>query len=534
MSDSTSLPVPSSETVSSADLTGRQLGGFLLLRRLGRGAMAEVYLAEQASLRRQVAVKVLKSQLATDGNYVKRFHQEAQAAASFMHANVVQIHEVGCVDGLHYIAQEYVQGQNLRELLARHGPPDLKLALAILRQTAAALHQAALRGIVHRDIKPENIMLSRSGEVKVADFGLARVTRDGAALTLTEIGVTMGTPLYMSPEQVEGRPLDPRSDIYSLGVTCYHMLAGTPPFRGDTALSVAVQHLRSQPERLENQRRDLPPALCRIVHRMLAKDPAERYQTALEILRDVRSIRVEGAEDDPLAGEDELETAELAAAVSGRMAATDRLGTLMKTARVELPRRGRRWPLAVLPLTTLAVGVLLAWTARGRDLLADAAAAPTHVPKRISAEAQFLYAELSPDPELAYRAVLEHFGKEDYYVNRAEQQLALLYLLRNDYESAGRSFARLAACDAMLDEPFYAFGLAGQAVVASLEKRPVESAAKLELLWPHLDQLDQTMNRLVAETVRNNMPANLNNSEEWELWIRNTLAPTVDNGAEVQ
>ena len=531
MSDSTALPIPT-DTVSSADLTGRQLGGFLLLRRLGRGAMAEVYLAEQASLRRQVAVKVLKSQLATDGNYVKRFHQEAQAAASFVHSNVVQIHEVGCVDGLHYIAQEYVQGQNLRELLARRGPPDLKLALAILRQTAAALHQAALRGIVHRDIKPENIMLSRSGEVKVADFGLARVTRDGAALTLTEIGVTMGTPLYMSPEQVEGRPLDPRSDIYSLGVTCYHMLAGTPPFRGDTALSVAVQHLRSQPERLENQRRDLPPALCRIVHRMLAKDPAERYQTALEILRDARSIRVEGAEDDPLAGGDELDNAELAATVNGRMAATDRLGTLMKTARA--PRRGRRWPLAALPLAALAVGVLLAWTARGRHMLADAAAAPTHIPKRSSAEAQYLYAELSPDPELAYRAVLEHFGQDDYYVHRAEQQLALLYLLRNDYESAKRSFARLAQCDAVLDEPFYAFGLAGQAVVASLEKRPSESARKLEEMWPHRSVLDPAMNRLVFETARENVPANLENPDEWRDWIEQTQGPPVDNGAEVQ
>jgi len=194
---------------ADADLSGRQLGDFHLLRRLGRGAMAEVYLAEQGSLRRQVAIKVLKSDLAKDETYVKRFHNEAQAAASLVHANIVQIHEVGCLDGIHYIAQEYVRGQNLREWMARRGPPDLRMTVTIMRQVAAALHKAAGQGIVHRDIKPENIMLARTGEVKVADFGLARLAGDGAALNLTQVGVTMGTPLYMSPEQVEGRPLDP-------------------------------------------------------------------------------------------------------------------------------------------------------------------------------------------------------------------------------------------------------------------------------------------------------------------------------------
>ncbi|MCP4514909.1 MAG: serine/threonine protein kinase, partial [Delftia sp.] len=183
---------------------------------LGHGAMAEVYLAEQCRLRRRVAVKVLRQELANDPTYLKRFELEAQAAASLVHANIVQIYEVGRVDRLHYIAQEYVQGQNLMEWITRQGPPDLPHALSIMRQVAAALAKAAQQGVVHRDIKPENIMLTPSGEVKVADFGLARVTREGHAVDLTQIGVTMGTPLYMSPEQVEGKPLDPRSDIYSL------------------------------------------------------------------------------------------------------------------------------------------------------------------------------------------------------------------------------------------------------------------------------------------------------------------------------
>ncbi len=143
-----------------------------------------------------------------------------------MHANIVQIYEVGRIGGCYYIAQEYVQGLNLRQWIARNGPPDLRLSLLIIRQVAAALAKAAEQGVVHRDIKPENIMLMASGEVKVADFGLARLTGTSDGVDLTQTGITLGTPLYMSPEQVEGRPLDPRSDLYSLGVTCYQMLAG--------------------------------------------------------------------------------------------------------------------------------------------------------------------------------------------------------------------------------------------------------------------------------------------------------------------
>src|SRR6185503_1382159 len=201
--------------------------------------MAEVYLAQQLSLGRQVAFKVLNEDLARDPNYVRRFHHEAKAAAALVHGSIVQIYEVGQEDGVHYISQEYVPGRNLGEVIRGSGSMSPALTLDILRQVASALHKAAIHGIVHRDVKPENIMLARSGEVKVTDFGLARVQGDGRA-NLTQIGVTMGTPLYMSPEQIEGRELDSRSDIYSLGVTAYHMIAGQPPFTGDTPLSVAV------------------------------------------------------------------------------------------------------------------------------------------------------------------------------------------------------------------------------------------------------------------------------------------------------
>ena len=281
--------------VVQGDLAGRQLGGYHLLRRLGRGAMSEVYLAEQVSLRRHVALKILKPNLAVQDSYVKRFRLEAQAAASLVHPNIVQIYEVGCADGMHFIAQEYVQGMNLHELLIRRGAPDLRLALTIMRQSAAALAKASERGIVHRDIKPENIMLSGHGEVKVADFGLARLSNEETRLT--QEGYTLGTPLYMSPEQVEGKPLDVRSDIYSLGVTCYHMLAGQPPFRGDTALNVAVQHLKGEADNLAELRPDLPPALCRLIHTMFARKPDDRLASAQALIGELRVIAASSGVD---------------------------------------------------------------------------------------------------------------------------------------------------------------------------------------------------------------------------------------------
>ena len=242
---------------------------------------------------------------------------------------------------MHYIAQEYVEGQNLSQYISRKGTPDVKMGIAVMRQVASALCKAAERGIVHRDIKPENIMLARSGEVKVADFGLARIGRGEESLKLTQVGITMGTPLYMSPEQVEGRPLDPRSDIYSLGVTCYHMLAGKPPFRGDTALSVALQHVRTQPERLENLRPDLPPALGRIIHKMLAKNPDERYQSPRDLLRELRSLQIEGVDLHWPAELDELSSVETAALGSASWQATQRLQSVMSDqARA---RNNRRW-----------------------------------------------------------------------------------------------------------------------------------------------------------------------------------------------
>ena len=314
---------------SLSDLAGRQLGDYRVLRKIGAGGMAEVYLAEQQSLGRQVALKVLPATLATDATYVERFLNEARAAAALVHGNIVQIYEVGQADGVRFIAQEYVRGKNLAELLRREGALQPRLVLDVMRQVVAALGRAAELGIVHRDVKPENIMLSDSGEVKVADFGLARISSSDTK-TLTQVGVAMGTPLYMSPEQIEGRPVDVRSDFYGLGVTCYHLLAGTPPFEGDSALAIAMQHLKTAPRPLENLRDDVPSGLARVIHRMMAKKPSGRYDSATEVMGELRALAQEAAAAGWGDGPEQWSLAEwMQSGASGSMTA-EHLADLMK------------------------------------------------------------------------------------------------------------------------------------------------------------------------------------------------------------
>src|SRR5438874_9286846 len=195
-------PTPGGSAVPEPDLTGRTLGDFQILRRIGQGGMGQVYLAEQRSLKRKVALKILRGEVAANPSSLQRFRAEAEAIARASHANIVQVYAFSEADGLHYMALEYVEGRNLREYLAKKGPPEVLLGLSIMRQVAAALQRASELGIIHRDIKPENILLTRKGEVKVADFGLSRdlLQVEGATVNLTQSHVTMGTPLYMSPE----------------------------------------------------------------------------------------------------------------------------------------------------------------------------------------------------------------------------------------------------------------------------------------------------------------------------------------------
>jgi serine/threonine-protein kinase len=307
--DDVTQPVTPRSTVGSSphgattpDLSGQTLGDFQILRRLGQGGMGQVYLAEQRSLKRRVALKFLRPDLAANPTAVSRFRREAEAVARVTHANIVQVYSINADEPPFFMALEYVEGRNLKEYLARKGPLDAAVGLTIMRQVAAALQRAAESNIVHRDIKPENILLTRKGEVKVADFGLSRVTAGEPDLSLTEEGTTMGTPLYMSPEQAQGRPLDARTDIYSFGVMCYHMFAGQTPFRGKTAVEVALKHVIDEPRSLAEFRPDLPPGLLRLIDRMMDKDPARRPPSGREVIRELGQMGGPTTPSNPFAG----------------------------------------------------------------------------------------------------------------------------------------------------------------------------------------------------------------------------------------
>ena len=265
---------------------GSQLGRYKVLSPLGVGAMAEVYLAQDTKLGRSVALKLLSDKLAIDDSHLHRFEQEARAASSLNHPNILTIFEVGQVRRTHFIATEFIEGQTLRRRLQK-SRLNLSEALDISIQVAAALNAAHAVGIVHRDIKPENIMLRTDGFVKVVDFGLAKLTErtpdesssQSEAPTMlhfdTEPGTVMGTTRYMSPEQARGLPLDNRTDIWSLGVTLYEMIAGRRPFDGQSAGDIIVAILEHDPVPLDRYVRAAPNDLQAVVMKTLAKQADE-------------------------------------------------------------------------------------------------------------------------------------------------------------------------------------------------------------------------------------------------------------------
>jgi eukaryotic-like serine/threonine-protein kinase len=261
-------------------------GRYMIVRKLGAGGMADVYLAEDQELGRRVAIKILNDRHANDAQFIERFRREAKNAAALNHPNIVSIYDRGEAEDTYYIAMEYLDGRTLKELVVGRGPAPVNVAVEYARQILSALRFAHRHGIVHRDIKPHNVLVDREGRVKVTDFGIALA----GTSQMTEAGSIVGTAQYLSPEQARGTEVDQRSDLYSLGVVLYELLTGQTPFDGDTPVEIAMKHLSATPRPPSQIRRDVPRDLDLVVMRALAKDPSARYQSADEMEADLDRV----------------------------------------------------------------------------------------------------------------------------------------------------------------------------------------------------------------------------------------------------
>ena len=264
---------------------------YRVVRKLGGGGMADVYLCEDLTLGRKVALKVLQTRYMGDEQFVERFRREAKAAAGFSHPNLVAIFDWGALDGTYYIVMEYVEGETLKELIRRRGRLSGNEAVTTALGLLAALSYAHTHGVVHRDIKSQNILIDQAGTVKVTDFGIAHAGDHG----MTEAGSILGTAQYLAPEQARGERVDERSDLYSVGVVLFEMLTGQVPFKGDSAVTVALKHVNTMPPEPAELVPGLPYALNQIVMKALAKDPEQRYQNADEFSRDLNAAQTGAA-----------------------------------------------------------------------------------------------------------------------------------------------------------------------------------------------------------------------------------------------
>jgi beta-lactam-binding protein with PASTA domain/tRNA A-37 threonylcarbamoyl transferase component Bud32 len=359
----------SSDTLINTLFDGR----YRIVRKLGSGGMANVYLAEDEDLGRRVAIKILNDRYANDDLFIERFRREAKSAAALSHPNIVSVYDRGEAEGTYYIAMEVIEGRSLKELIMTRGPLPIPQALAYTHEMLEALRFAHRHGIIHRDIKPHNILIGE--RLKVTDFGIARA----GASQMTEAGSIMGTAQYLSPEQARGAPVTAASDLYSVGIVLYEMLTGKVPFTGDSAIEIAMKHLNEPPKPPSKIRPEIPEELDAVVLRALSKNPEDRYQTAEEFSEDLH--RVEAGL--PLAPEtSEAATALIAGAALAGDGSTEVLaGTAVTTPGGappppttrrppppygpgyydEPPRKRRRWGPWLLVALLLAAAGIAGW-----------------------------------------------------------------------------------------------------------------------------------------------------------------------------
>jgi eukaryotic-like serine/threonine-protein kinase len=329
---------------------------YRLERRIGTGGMADVYLAEDETLHRQVAIKILADRYTQDEGFVERFRREATAAAGLNHPNIVSIYDRGESEGTYYIAMEYIDGPTLKEEITARAPLPEAEAVGYAQQVLQALEFAHRRGVIHRDIKPHNMMLTEDGLLKVTDFGIARAANQ---VEMTEVGSIVGTAQYLSPEQARGQTVGPQSDIYSLGVVLYEMLTGEVPFTGSSAVEIAMKQVNERPVPPSSKNRLVSPAVEAIVMRALAKDPAMRFRSAREMADELdRARRGLGVSQDTQQATQVIGAYEAAQAtqVMGGGAATTVMASRGGPPQQQQPRRSALpWILVLLLLIASAV-----------------------------------------------------------------------------------------------------------------------------------------------------------------------------------
>ncbi|MGI6401556.1 MAG: protein kinase domain-containing protein [Thermoguttaceae bacterium] len=508
------------------ELCGRTLGDYEFIQRLGGGATSDVFLAKRISLGRKVALKILKDSLASDETYVKRFFREARAAAKLEHPNVARIYDVDKLVDVeasryfwfskkrrlanakvyYYIEQEYVAGMSLSQYLRRTGPITIEQIFSVMEQVAQALKCASDFNLVHSDVKPENIILDPSGVIHVVDFGLARpIEANGATwidASMNKTGVTLGTPLYMSPEQARGEKLDSRSDIYSLGVTAFQMLTGEALFSGASPLAVVLMHLNEKPRPIRELRPDVPEELANLIERMLAKKPDDRPATPDALLSELGNAkraylrrRSTLSSSDVVASADEkggelFAETEVGSSLGGVSSAffyneserqkfehTINAAAKSQEWQTNLTQldfleksKVRYWTSRKILLTTVATLIAFligggALTAINKRLATVPPEPPLSIQRFNTVEEQFVFA-LQTGAVDAWRSVIEYFPEEEYWVLRAKRQLAYAYVEEKDVDSADKIFSELAST-ASSGVDFDPFPLAGAAWVAA-------------------------------------------------------------------